>query len=178
MLGPDIAEFARRLADEADVARVAPERRRLLVTALTGAAVGALVGYVLLPFVRFISPSGSMRVPVQVAVLCYYGLPAIVVVAGAVLAVRIRLRDLPRIRATGRAMMVLLPVAGILVTPLTMAFAWSTGYSTYLPVVITEIAMVMAALGGATVLARQWSLRERRRPSATGAPPDFGVASA
>jgi hypothetical protein len=58
-------------------------------------------------------------------------------------------------------MALLLPLTGILVTPVTMAFAWTTDYSTSSPVVVTEVLIVLAALAGATVLARRWALRER-----------------
>lgn len=170
LLGPDVAGFARRLADEAGLARHHSERERLLRAALIGAAIGAAVGYALLKgayprFVQMMDLPRSLDVPVQVTVTVYYGVPAAIVVAAAVIAVRVALRGVPRIRETARAMAVLLPLAGMLVTPVTMAFAWSTGYSVALPVVLAEIAMVLAALGGATLLARRWALRSRRRPA-------------
>lgn len=64
-------------------------------------------------------------------------------------------------------MSVLVPAAGIVITPITITFAWSTAYSTATPVVVAEIAMVLAALAGATVLARRLSLREGRDVSDT-----------
>ncbi|MEU7803187.1 hypothetical protein AB0J14_25840 [Micromonospora arborensis] len=172
LLGGDVAGFARRLADEAGVRRVRRDYGRLLGTALIGAVLGAVLGYGLLTavspiFVRMVDVPRSIHVPIQLAVAVYYGVPAAVVAAGAVIAVRTRLRDLPRIRKTARIMSVLIPVAGILVTPITMAFAWATGYSTAPEVVTTEIAMVLAALAGATALARRLSLREGRTASDT-----------
>lgn len=101
----------------------------------------------------------------QVAVGVYYGVPAAIVVAGAVATVRYRLRDLPRIRATALAMAVLLSLAGIVVTPVTMAFAWATDFSTSAPVVLTELLFVAGTLAGATVLARRWALREHGEPA-------------
>ena len=166
LLGPDVAGFARRLADEAGLRRVPRQSDRLIAVALGGAAAGAAVGYLLMELAypllaRTIDFSWAGRVPVQVAVVGFYGVPAAVLVAGAIIAVRFGLRDLPRIRRTAVAMMVLLPVAGMLVTPLTMAFAWSTGYSAAAPVLAAEIAMVLAAISGATLLARRWALRDR-----------------
>ncbi|MCA2218189.1 DUF1048 domain-containing protein [Jidongwangia harbinensis] len=163
LLGPDVASFARRLAAEAGLPRVVPERRRLLETTFFGAAVGALIGFFLLEwaagaFTRAMMPPEP--VPVQVAVTVYYGIPAAVVVAGAIIAVRVQLRDLSRIGPIARRMTVLLPLAGALITPVTMAFAWSTGYSTAAPVILAEVALVLGALAGATVLARAWALRE------------------
>jgi len=168
LLGPDIPAFARRLADEAGVARVPAESGRLIGIALAGAAAGGGIGLALLTtmypmLIRLADRPRSLGLPVQVAVVAYYGLPALVVVTAAVVAVRVLLPDVPRIRETGRAMAVLLPLAGILVTPLTMAFAWSTGYSTAPQVLIIEIALVVGALTGATALARRWALRERHR---------------
>jgi hypothetical protein len=113
-------------------------------------------------FVEGMDAPSSLGVPVQVAVGLYYGVPAVVVVAGAVAAVRWRLRDLPRIKVTARLMCLLLPVAGIVITPITMGFAWLTGFSTAPLVVLAEAAMALGALAGATVLARRWSLRDRR----------------
>ena len=42
-----------------------------------------------------------------------------------------------------------------------MGFAALTGFSTWAPVVLAEILLVLAALAGATVLARRWALREQ-----------------
>ncbi len=181
LVGGDVAGFARRLADEAGVRRVRPEYRRLLLTALAGALLGSLLGagifralYPLL--VHMIDIPRSIEIPVQVAVVVYYGVPAAVVVAGAVTAVRLRLRDLPQIRRTALLMSLLLPTAGIVVTPITMAYAWSTDYSTAPEVLVVEVVMVLAALAGATVLARRLSLRERRQ--VTGATPDAAIEAA
>ncbi|MDG4786581.1 hypothetical protein O7626_11675 [Micromonospora sp. WMMD1102] len=121
LVGGDVAGFARRLADEAGVRRVRHDYGRLLRTALAGAALGGVGGYVVLAalyplFVRAVDIPRSIEIPVYLAVAVYYGVPAAVVVTGAVTAVRLRLGDLPQIRRTAWLMGVLLPVAGILVT--------------------------------------------------------------
>ncbi|MEU8405028.1 hypothetical protein AB0C19_02370 [Micromonospora sp. NPDC048842] len=175
LIGDDVAGFARRLADEAGVQRVRGDYGRILGTALIGALLGVVLGFGLLmaaypAFVRMVDIPRSIDVPVQLAVAVYYGIPAAVVVTGAVIAVRTRLRDLPRIRRTAQLMSVLMPVAGIVITPITVAFARTTDYSAAPPVVIAEIAMVLAALAGATVLARRLSLREGRTDSDTSHP--------
>ncbi|MFF0467665.1 hypothetical protein ACFYPX_09610 [Micromonospora zamorensis] len=175
LIGGDVAGFARRLADEADVRRVRGDYGRILGAALLGALLGAVLGYGLLMaaypvFVNLVDIPRSIKVPIQLAVAVYYGVPGAVVTAGAVIAVRTQLRELPRIRRTARMMAVLVPVAGIIITPITVGFAWSTGYSLAPPVVVAEIAMVLAALAGATVLARRLSLREGRTPSDTSHP--------
>ncbi|WP_051724211.1 hypothetical protein [Micromonospora chokoriensis] len=175
LLGGDVAGFARRLADEAGVRRVRGDYSRILGTALIGAVLGVALGCGLLmaaypAFVRMVDIPRSIDVPVQLAVAVYYGIPAAVVAAGAVIAVRTRLRDLPKIRRTARLMIVLVPTAGIVITPITVGFAWSTDYSTAPPVVVAEIAMVLAALAGATALARRLSLREGRTVSDTRNP--------
>ncbi|MEU1748994.1 hypothetical protein ACPXB5_27510 [Micromonospora arida] len=167
LIGGDVSGFARRLADEAGVRRVRGDYGRILGTALIGATLGVVLGYGLLmaaypAFVRMVDIPRSIDVPVQLAVAVYYGIPAAVVVTGAVIAVRTRLRDLPDIRRTARLMSILVPAAGIVITPITVGFAWSTHYSTAPPVVVAEIAMVLAALAGATALARRLSLREAR----------------
>ncbi|GAA3776676.1 hypothetical protein GCM10022225_75780 [Plantactinospora mayteni] len=174
LLGDDIPGFARRLADEAGVQRVRGSYRRLLGTALTGALLGGLLGYGVLValyplFVRLVDLPRSVQIPIQLAVAVYYGVPAAVVVVGAVVAVRLRLSDLPLIRKTAWMMSLLVPTAGILVTPVTMAFARTTGYSTNVEVVVAEVAIVLATLAGATVLARRLSLRDHQGPSDTAA---------
>lgn len=166
LLGADVRGFARRLADESGVRRVPPQHARVVGTALVGAVLGAVLGYLALKlayplFLRFVDTPDPQAVPVQVAVTVYYGIPAAIVAAGAVAAVRIHLRHEPHITSTATAMSLLLPVAGIVVTPITMAFAWTTGYSVAVPVVLAETALVAAAVAGATVLARRWAVRER-----------------
>ncbi|MEV6374796.1 hypothetical protein [Micromonospora musae] len=170
LLGGDVAGFARRLADEAGVRRVRRDYGPLLGTALIGAVLGGVLGYGILTalyplFVRMIDIPRSIEVPIQVAVAVYYGAPAALIVAGAVIAVRLRLRDVPQVRKTALMMSLLMPAAGILITPITMAFAWSTDYSTAPEVVVAEVAMVLAALAGATLLARRLSTRDHQKPS-------------
>jgi hypothetical protein len=171
LLGADVPGFARRLADEAGIHREPPEFGLLLGTALVGAALGAALGFAAMMLaapvaIELLDPDpAASGIPVQVAVGVYYGVPAAIVVAGAVVTVRYRLRDLPRIRATALAMAVLLPLAGIVVTPVTMAFAWATDFSTSASVVLTELLLVAGTLAGATVLARRWALREHAEPA-------------
>ncbi|MFF0154872.1 hypothetical protein [Micromonospora sp. NPDC005203] len=176
LIGGDVAGFARRLADEAAVVRrVRGDYGRLVATALIGAVLGAVLGYTLLMavypvFVYLIDIPRSIDVPIQLAVAVAYGVPGAVVAAGAVVAVRTLLRDLPEIRRTTRLMSVLVPAAGIVITPITIGFAWATGYSTAPSVVIMEIAMVLAAIAGATMVARRLALRESRPASDTSHP--------
>ncbi|HEU4426643.1 MAG TPA: hypothetical protein VFR67_29265, partial [Pilimelia sp.] len=93
-----------------------------------------------------------------------YVLLALLVLVGALVAVRVQMRDTPAIGRTVWAMALLVPIAGVLITPVTMGFASLTGYSTSTPVVLAEIAIVAAALSGAAVLARGWALAPVRRP--------------
>lgn len=172
MLGGDIRAFARRLADEAGVARVPREYPRLLLTALAGAVLGAALGYLFVSWgystlVGMFDAPASVNVPLRLALLLYYGSAAAIVVGGALAAVHLRMRDVPRIRRTIALMGLLLPVAGAVVTPVTIGFARITGYSLAPSVLLTEIALVAAALAGATVLARRWSLRDDTLPAAS-----------
>lgn len=173
LIGDDVAEFARRLADEAGI-RPAPRRYgQVLGATLIGAIVAGVLAAGLLMVVYpllvwLVDMPRSVRIPVPLAVAVYYGVPAAVVVTGAVTAIRLRLRDLPEVRRTAWAVGILLALAGIVVTPVTMAFAWLTGYSTSPQVVLTEAAAVVAALAGATVLGRRLSLWTR--PQLSGGP--------
>jgi hypothetical protein len=174
LIGGEVPRFARRLADESGVPRAPREYARLLTTGLLGAALaGAAAFFVLLVlrpvFLRVVDVPRDLDVPIQVAVGLFYGLPAALVVAGIVVAVRLHLRDLPKVRQTARWMALLLPPTGIAITPVTMGFAYATGYRTDPAVVLTEIALVLGALAGATVLARRLALRERpARPRPVG----------
>ncbi len=173
LLGPDAAAFARRLADEAGVERIPAENGRLLGSATIGAALGAVAAFLVLTAYPLIFQnfdiSHPTRVPLQLAIGAFYGIPAVAVLAGALIAVRVRLKDLPQVRPTVYAMAVLLPLAALLITPITMGFAWTTGYSTSALVVLAEIALVGGALAGAIVLARRWVLRERPMPAPVAA---------
>ncbi|WP_052744752.1 hypothetical protein [Micromonospora sp. HK10] len=165
LLDADLRGFARRLADEAGVSCVPPEYGRVVRTALTGTVLGGcvgLIGYLLifpLMVAAFDLPR-SVRVPILLAVLVYYGSVAALAAGGAVVAVRTRLGDLPRIRRTASAMLVLLPLAGAAAIPLAMGFARAFGYTTDPLVVAAEVGIVVAAVVGAVLLARWWSVRD------------------
>ncbi|GAA0713427.1 hypothetical protein Drose_21905 [Dactylosporangium roseum] len=174
LIGDDLRGFARRLADEAGVRRAPHEYGRVIRTALTGAVLGGCAGAVVLMIayplmVRLVDLPRGFRVPLLLAVLLYYGTAAGLAAGGAVVAVRLRLRDLPGVRRTANAMLVLVPLAGVVVTPVVMRFARSTGYSTAPLVVAAEAGLVVAAVAGAVALARRWSMRGhdgRRAPAA------------
>ncbi|MEV4621891.1 hypothetical protein AB0J74_24680 [Asanoa sp. NPDC049573] len=158
LIGTDVRGFARRLADEARVARVPFEFRRLLLTAVVGALPGILIGYAIV-FAHIPVPALQTQQPGTGAVLTAYTVLAALVVVSSLLTVWFRLRDLPSMGHTVLGMALLVPLAGVLVTPVTMGFAALVDYSDALPVVAIECGMVAAALAGATILARRWSLR-------------------
>lgn len=148
LLGDDIPGFARNLAVSAGAERIPYDDRRLLRTAAAGAAPGLVLGG--------LAMFGGGVVPVSPGITWY--LPP-VILAGVLLTVRLRMADVPRISPTVAAMALLIPLAGVLVTPVIMGFAWLANYSTNLVVVAVEIATAAAAVGGATLLARRWALR-------------------
>jgi len=160
LIGGDIRAFARRLADEAGVRRIPYEYGRLLLTALAGAAPAAVAGWALL---WWAFPFGWLPEP-QVPPLALFVALSVAVLAGALFLVRTRMREVPQIGRTVAAMALLVPVAGLAATPLTMGFASLTDYSTLAPVLAFEAAIVTAALAGATLLARRWALRQRDQP--------------
>ena len=167
LIGEDVPGFARRLAAEAGVRQVRPEYSRLLGVAFLGAVAGAVLGFLLMSglytvAVAWFDLPRDVRVPVLLAAGVYYGIPALVVVAGAIVAVRMRMRDVPGVRRTALAMAVLLPASSAVIVPATMGFARVTDYSLDPVAVLTEAAMVIGGLAGATVLARRWSMRDDR----------------
>ncbi|MBG0562605.1 hypothetical protein [Actinoplanes aureus] len=180
LIGPDVGDFARRLADESGVPRSHPEYPRLLGTALVGAALGATAGYavfaLLYPLmIRMFDKPPAFDVPVQLTVGVFYGIPAAIVVLGAVITVRVRMREVARIRQTANAIAVLWPLTGLLITPVVMAFGYAFDYSLATTVVFSEIAIVLGALAGATYLARRWALREPR--PRTTVPPENAAST-
>jgi hypothetical protein len=163
----DIRAFARRVAEEADARHVPYEYQRLLLTALAGTLPGAIVGYAVMSTVPPFDVSGWP------AALTFYGLGAAGVLAGALATVAVLMREITGMRRTVAAMALLVPLAGLAVTPVTMGFAALTGYSTALPVVAMELALVGGAIAGAIVLARRWALHGRY-PHAAPAPAPAG----
>ncbi|GAA1890833.1 hypothetical protein [Asanoa iriomotensis] len=171
LIGRDTRSFARRLADEARVDRIPYEFDRLLLTSLVGAlpglafAYGVLYGYIPIPARP---PADEPNIGAVVAV---YAALACLVLLSSLLTVWFRLRHLPSMGRTVLAMALLLPLAGAVATPITMAFAATVNYSTALPVVAIECTLFGGALAGAIVLARRWSLRDRSAPTAAGMRP-------
>lgn len=159
LIGADVRGFARRLADEARAERIPYEFRRLLLTALVGALPGILVGYAVI-FAHIPVPARlETQQPGTGEVLIAFTVLAALVVVSSLLTVWFRLRDLPSMGHTVLGMALLVPLAGLAVTPVTMGFAALVNYTDALPVVAIECGMVAAALAGATILARRWSLR-------------------
>lgn len=147
LLGDDIREFARNLAVEAGVTRIPYENRRLLRTAAGGAAPGVVLGW--------LSMFGGLWLP---GAPFSYPVLALTVLVGALVAVRVRMAEVPQINRTVAAMALLVSLAGILVTPVIMGFASLFGYSTAWVVVLMEMAIAAAAVGGATLMARRWAM--------------------
>ncbi|GIF71372.1 hypothetical protein [Asanoa siamensis] len=104
-------------------------------------------------------------------VLGTYATLSALVLASSLLTVWFRLRHrLPAMARTVLAMALLLPLAGVIATPITMAFAATVNYSTALPVVAVEFALFGGILAGAVVLARRWALRPWIAGLSTAAP--------
>lgn len=160
LIGRDARAFARRLADEARVHRIPYEFDRLLLTALVGAlpglafAYGVLYGYIPIPARP---PADEPNLGAVIAV--YAALSALVLVTS-LLTVWFRLRHRPAMGRTVLAMALLVPLAGALATPVTMAFAATVNYSNALPVLAVECALFGGAFAGAIVLSRRWALRD------------------
>jgi len=166
LIGSDLRDFARRLADEAGAQGTAYAYGRVVRVALTGIVAGTVTGFFIITegvhplLVSLFDLPRPNRVPLWLAAAVYLGANTVFSVTGAALALRLRLPALPGIRQTVHAMMLLLPVAGILVTPIVMGFGWLMDYSLHPLVVGTEIGLVIAAAVSAVALARWWSLRK------------------
>jgi hypothetical protein len=125
------------------------------------------VGYVLAnglhqAFVAAFDLPRSVHVPVWLAAGVFYGGVAAVVIAGAVLAVRVALRDAPRIRHTAARMTLLLPPAVAAAIAGAVAFGSALDFP-FTPLAIgTEAAILLVAFAAATALARRWSVTAER----------------
>ena len=170
LLGDDPAGFARRIAEEAGVERVAPRYGQVLGVAGAGGVLALIAGFALVNalhevFVAAFDLPRGVHVPIWLAAGVFYGGVAAVVIVGAVLAVRLALRDGPRIRHTAGRMAVLLPPALVLATGAAAGFGWALGFPLTPVAIGTEAAIVLAAFLAATALARRWSVS---RPSGAG----------
>ncbi|MEH0972827.1 hypothetical protein V6U77_17045 [Micromonospora sp. CPCC 205546] len=167
LLDADPSGFALRIAEEAGVERTPPRYGRVLGVATAGAMLSLVVGYIVVvslhqAFVAAFDLPRSVRVPLWLAAGVFYGGIAAVVVAGAVLAVRIALRDTPHIRHTAARMTLLLPPAVAAAIAAATAFAWSLDYPLTPPAIAAEAAIVLATFLAATALARHWSVTAAR----------------
>jgi hypothetical protein len=156
LIGDDLRGFARDLALGAGVRRAPYELRGLLLTALIGAAPGLVLAWLLIWRWWWVPlPMNPDSIGQQVA---RYAGCAAVVLGGVLYAVHRRMRGGPALGRTILAIAVLAPVAGGLAVPVTMGFASVVGYSTALPALAVEAAIMAGALAGAIVLARRWAL--------------------
>ncbi|MGK5683446.1 hypothetical protein [Actinoplanes sp. URMC 104] len=163
LLGADAASFALRVAQEAGATGTPPRYGQVLGVATAGAVVCLVVGFVVVTglhqvFVAAFDLPRSVHVPVWLAAGVFYGAVAAVVVAGAVLAVRVALRGVPLIRHTAARMSLLLPPAVAAAIAAAAGLGWSRDFSLAPPVIGAEAAIVLAAFLGATALARRWSV--------------------
>jgi hypothetical protein len=165
LIGDDVATFARDLATGAGVTCVPYGYRHVLLTALAGAAPGLALAWLFIWRWWWVPIPLDPDSPTQVIVR--YAGSAAVVFLGALYAVRRQGRDDPAAGRTVAAMAVLVPVAGVVAVPLTMGFAAAVGYSTALPVLVLEAAIVAGTLAGAIALARRWALAPTLGPALT-----------
>jgi hypothetical protein len=180
ILGVDVREFARRLADEAGVPRARPEYGRVVRTAMTGAVLGGCAGLIVLTLGHPLMVAWfdlPFRPPLWLAVVVYCGTITALAVSGAVIAVLTRLADLPRIRQTANGMILLLPAPGAFVTLITLWFAAEASHAVTPLLVVFEVALVVTAPVGAVLLARKWAVRDHGRPGHIGRPNDAAANS-
>lgn len=143
--------------------RIPPQYGSVLGVASAGAVLALAVGYTMAvglhhAFVAAFDLPRSVHVPPWLAGGVFYGGVAAVVVAGAVLAVRVALRDAPRIRRTATQMILMLPPASGAAIAAAAAFGGGLDYPLTPLVIGTEAAIVLTAFLGATALARRWSV--------------------
>lgn len=161
LLTPDPASFARQVAEARGVDRLRSDYPRMLFGAAVGAAAAFVLGWRLaLIMVTDLTERVELerRYEVLGAVVAYSGLAAFCL-AGVIAGIWLALRGRTAVRATLRRVALLLPLAAMVVTPVTIAFARSTGYSTVGSVVLIEAGIVLGGCALALVVARRSALR-------------------
>jgi hypothetical protein len=158
LIGGDVRTFARDVADGARVRRARYEWGRLFAGALIGAIPGLIVSwFVVWRWWTVPLPTDSDSLTLTFAVR--WGGCAAVFLAGVLYGAHQGLRDDAAASRTVSAMVAYLPIAGAIAVPVTMAFATLFDYSTSVPVVAAEGAIVGGLLATATAFARRWALR-------------------
>jgi hypothetical protein len=163
LLGTDPTAFALRVAEEAGMEATPPRYGPVLAVASAGALLSLVGGFVLAAglhqvFVALFDLPPDVHVPVWLAGGVFYGGVVAVVVTGAALAVRVLLRDTPRIRHTATRLALLLPPAIAAGVAAAVTFGWWLEFPLTPLVIGTEAALVLVAFLAATVLARRWSV--------------------
>ena len=163
LVGADQAGFARQLAETSGVERTPPRYGPILGVAGVGGVLALVVGYLLVnvvfdAFVAAFDLPRDRHVPIWLAAGAFYGGIAAVVIAGAILALRLVLRNAPRIRQTSTRMLVLLPPALVIAVAAAVAVGLALDFPLTPFAIGTEALIVLAAFLGATALARLWSV--------------------
>lgn len=160
VLGIDVPAFARQVADARAVQRVRPAHARMFLAALAGSGAAFTLGLppALALFDGLLAGRRSDGDNLAIAALCY-GLLALACLSAALAGVALALRGAGAVGATLWRAALLVPVAGLVVTPLTMLFASLTGYSTNPSIVSLEAGLVLGAGAAALAAARHWALR-------------------
>jgi hypothetical protein len=158
----DATVFARRLAEESGLRHVPPRYGPIVATALAGAVAGMLVGVLIVVgvytiLVTVFNLPRDFNSPPALAI-GVYGSVGLVALGGAVIWMLLLLRHVPAIGRTAAAITALTPLAAVVMVPLLMLFARSTGYSTSISIVLIEVALSIGGFAAATTLARRWSL--------------------
>jgi len=161
----DVRDFAARLADEAGARRIPFAYRRLLLNALIGTLPGALLGYWMLYGVHMPIVGATSRQPTVAELAGFYSALGALVLAGSLLTVWLRMRDLPAMGRTVLGMALAMPVTALAAIPVAMLFAWSVNYSSAFPVLVVEASLVCGPLAGAVVVVRRWALRDYDAPA-------------
>jgi hypothetical protein len=160
MIGADVDTFARQVCDARGVRPLEPAYGRMLLGGLLGAVLALVVGSTPAQAALDFPPAGQRSDRDQwIWALLAYGSLAVACTAAALAGVALALRGLGGVRATLWRAALLLPVAGVVITPLTMLFAAGTGYDTTTSTVLLETGMVLGACAAAAAAARRWALR-------------------
>jgi hypothetical protein len=97
-------------------------------------------------------------------ILLFYTVLVAAITAGAVLAARLRLPDLPHARRTTRAMAVTMPLAGALILPALLGLPQLLGPDANALLIAVEVTLGIGAVIGAVILARHWVTRTPTAP--------------
>lgn len=154
---PDVDTFAREVSSARGVSRVDRAYPQAVAGAIAGASAVFLLGWpIAIGVFTEIAEATSLGLRDQGRMaIAAHSLLALLSLGGALVAMGFVLRPSGAVRETLVRAAALLPLAALVITPVTISFARVTGYSTHPTVLVIEMSLIVGAATLAVVSARR-----------------------